>query len=140
MNTAYKCDFEKVDDERRLVWGWAYVVDDGGAPVVDHSGDFVDNLALPAFEDAVYEYVLKSRQADEMHERFDDVAVLVESVMVTPDKLDAMGLSGDRTGWWVGYRVTRDEVWEKVKNGTYGGLSIRGRGRREALAEDLNAA
>lgn len=133
MDISLSGDFAKTDDERHLAFGWAYVADDDGEVVVDHSGDFVDKIALPDLEDSAYEYVLKSREADEMHERLDGVAQLVESVMVTPEKLSAMGLEGSRTGWWVGFKVQEEGVWEKIKDGTYSAFSIRGRGRKEPV-------
>lgn len=133
MEISVSGDFAKVDDERRLAFGWAYVADDDGVVVADHSGDFVDKLALPDLEDAAYDYVLKSREADEMHVRLSGVAQLVESVMITPEKMSAMGMTGTRTGWWVGFKVQDDGVWQKVKDGTYSAFSIRGRGRREKV-------
>lgn len=98
---------------------------------MDKSGDFVDAEVLGDLEDAVYDYVLASREADEMHVKLTGVAKIVESVMLTPDKLEKMGLSGDRVGWWVGFRVEDDAVWKKVKDGTYPMFSIRGTGTRE---------
>lgn len=134
MEISISGDFAKVDEERRLAFGWAYVADDDGNVIVDHSGDFVDKIALPDLEDAAYEYVLHSREADDMHERFDNIAKLVESVFITPDKLKAMGLEGGRTGLWIGFKVSDDDVWEKIKDGTYSAFSIRGSGRREAVS------
>lgn len=133
MDIELEGSFAKYDDDRRLAFGWAYVADDDGNVVMDHSGDFVDKAALPDLEEAAYEYVLNSREADEMHEKFEGIAKIVESVMVTPEKLQAMGLEGTRTGWWVGFKVHDDDVWEKVKNGTYSAFSIRGRGYREEV-------
>lgn len=124
--------FTKVDDDRRLAFGWAYVTEDDGQVAVDHSGDFIDKAALPALEDAAYEYVLNSREADEMHVKLTEVAQLVESVMLTPDKAAAMGITTKRYGYWVGFKVQDDVVWGKIKDGTYGGFSIRGTGEREA--------
>ena len=132
MEISLSGEFAKTDDDRRLAFGWAYVADDDGMVVMDHSGDFVDKAALPDLEDSAYEYILKSREADDMHERFDGIAKLVESVMVTPEKLQAMGLQGTRTGWWVGFKIQDEGVWEKIKSGTYSAFSIRGRGTREA--------
>lgn len=132
MDISLQGDFAKVDSERRLAFGWAYVADDDGNVVVDHSGDFVDKVALPDLEESAYEYVLKSREADDNHERFDNIAKLVESVFITPEKLKAMGLEGGRTGLWVGFKIQDDAVWQKVKSGEYSAFSIRGRGRREA--------
>lgn len=134
MDIQLEGSFAKFDDDKRLAFGWAYVADDDGMVVIDHSGDFVDKTALPDLEDAAYDYVLNSREADEMHERFENVAKLVESVMVTPEKLAAMGFEGSRTGWWVGFRVQDENVWSKVKDGTYSAFSIRGRGIREEVA------
>lgn len=125
--------FEKTDDERQIAFGWAYVVEKDGEPVVDHSGDFVDKQALPDLEDAVYGFVHDSREADEMHVRDHGIGKLVESVMLTPEKFDAMGIKSDRVGWWTGFRVEDDSVWEKVKDGTYPGFSIRGVGTRESV-------
>lgn len=134
MEISFSGDFAKVDDERRLAFGWAYVADEDGRIVLDHSGDYIDSETLPDFEEAVYKYVLQSREADEMHETFEGIAQIVESVMVTPEKLEAMGMEGGRTGWWVGFKVQSDEVWEKVKAGKYAALSIRGKGLREEAA------
>lgn len=126
--------FSKLDPERRLAFGWAYVSERDGQVVTDHSGDFIDNAALSELEDAAYEYVLTSREADDMHERFEGVAKLVESVMFTPEKLSAMGLPETVIGWWVGFRVSDDDVWQKVKSGEYAAFSIRGTGVREPVA------
>lgn len=131
MEISLKGDFAKVDADKRLAFGWAYVADDDGQVVVDRSGDFVDKVSLPELEDAAYRYVLDSREADEMHVVLTGVAKVVESVMITPEKLKAMGLEGGRTGWWVGFKVEDEEVWSKVKSGEYSAFSIRGRGRRE---------
>lgn len=133
-NTAISCEFAKIDDEQRLVFGWAYVSNDEGQIVVDHSGDFVDETTLPDLEKAFYDYVLKSREADDMHERFDDIAKLVEAVMITPDKLEAMGLEGNRTGAWVGYKVFDNETWDAIKDGERAAFSICGSGDREKVA------
>ena len=126
--------FSKTDDDRRLAFGWAYVFEDDGQMQIDHSGDFIDKAALPALEEAAYDYVLTSRQADEMHEKLEGVAELVESVMLTPDKAAAMGITTKRYGYWVGFKVRDENVWAKIKDGTYGGFSIRGAGEREKVA------
>ena len=122
--------FAKLDAERKLAFGWAYVSKIGGQTVVDHSGDFIDDQAFGALEDAAYNFVLESRQADEAHERFEGVGQIVESVVLTKEKLEAMGLTGDRIGWWVGFRIEDDGGWGKVKDGTYSAFSIRGTGER----------
>ena len=127
-------EFTKLDVERRLAFGWAYVAEDDGQVITDHSGDFIDKAAFPDLENATYEYVLKSREADEMHEVFEGIAQLVESLVLTPEKAEAMGIVTKRFGIWVGFKIQDDDVWAKVKDGTYPAFSIRGRGRREEVA------
>ena len=125
-------EIAKLDDERQIVFGWAYTAELGGKPVVDHSGDFIDKAALGELEDAVYDFVLDGRTADENHERFEGVGRLVESVILTPEKLEKMGLPTDgRLGWWVGFKVDDATVWAKVKDGSYAAFSIVGVGERE---------
>jgi len=118
----------KVDAEERLVFGWASVVAEvDGSPLVDSQGDILD---LPSLESAVYGFVEDSRQAGEMHTK--RVGRLVESFMVTPEKLEKMGLAKDALppGAWMGFRIENDEAWEKVKNGEYSMFSIGGVGER----------
>ena len=126
-------DITKVDDDKRLVFGWASVVAKAGAdePLVDQQGDV---LELDHLEDAIYKYVQESRAADEMHVR-DGVGELVESILFTPEKIAKMGIdpSAVPVGWWVGFRITDDMVWKRVKGGEYRMFSIRGSGRREEL-------
>lgn len=127
--------FTKLDEDRRLAFGWAYVMEVDGKLSVDHSGDFVDKAAELALEDAAYDFVKAGRGADEMHVVLEDIAKLVESLFLTKEKALAMGITGvTKFGWWVGFKVVDDEVWAKVKDGTYPGFSIRGSGRREAVA------
>jgi len=127
--------FEKIDEDRRLAFGWAYTTKIGTDLVIDHSGDFIDDQALPDLEHAVYDFVKDVREADEMHMRDEGIAKLVESLVVTPEKLEMMGLQGDRTGWWTAWFVEDDGVWAKVKDGTYCALSIRGIGEREHVSD-----
>jgi len=124
----------KVDDERRLVFGWAYVAKTaGGDQVTDHSGDEVDPENL---EEVAYDYVLHSRDGGEMHVA-KGVSRLVESLVVTKEKLSGMGLAEDAlpAGWWVGFRVDDDAVWKRVKDGELAMFSIGGTGTREEIAE-----
>lgn len=131
QSTNFVGEFVKVEPDQQLAFGWAYVASEDGVLVHDHSGDFVDSAALPDLEKAAYEYVLESREGDEMHVTTTGIAKLVESVLVTPEKLAAMGLQGTRTGWWVGFKVQDPEVWAKVKSGEYPAFSIRGVGFRD---------
>jgi len=115
----------KMDDERHFVFGWASVaIRASGEQVIDHAGDMVD---VEDLENAAYQFVLDFRGAGEMHEG-DVIGQLIESFMVTPEKLEAMGLSGTALplGWWVGFWIQSDVVWAKVKSGEYAMFSIQG--------------
>ena len=103
---------QKSSDEKRLAFGWA------------SAEDIIDPDTL---ENAAYEFVRLYREGGEMHER-GDCAVLVESVVFTKEKMAAMGIPEGTlpTGWWIGFYITDDEVWEKVKSGEYPMFSIEG--------------
>ena len=72
-----------------------------------------------------------------MHER-GGCATLVESCVFTQDKKAALGIPDDAlpVGWWIGFKVTDDEVWEKVKSGEYPMFSIEGTAVREPDLEE----
>ena len=50
-------------------------------------------------------------------------------------KLKALGLPEDALaeGWWIGFHVTDESVWKKVKDGTYSMFSIEGEAIREEV-------
>ncbi len=119
----------KSDDEKMLAFGWASVsmrVD--GKLIEDWQNDIVEPEDL---ENAAYEFVLLYREGGEMHER-GGAAVLIESVVFTEEKMRAMGIPAGTlpVGWWIGFKVTDEEVWQKVKDGTYQMFSIEGEAER----------
>ena len=123
---------QKSSDEKRLAFGWASISqDESGAELVDLAEDIIDPDTL---ENAAYEFVRLYREGGEMHER-GDCAVLVESVVFTKEKMAAMGIPEGTlpTGWWIGFYVTDDEVWEKVKSGEYPMFSIEGMAIQETV-------
>lgn len=126
----------KSDDEKMLAFGWANVsmrVD--GELIEDWQGDIIEPEELEA---AAYEYVRLYGDGGEMHER-GGVAVLIESVVFTEEKMLVMGIPAGTlpVGWWIGFKVTDKDVWEKVKNGTYPMFSIEGEAERIEV-EDKN--
>lgn len=119
----------KSDDEKMLAFGWANVsmrVD--GELIEDWQGDIIEPEEL---ENAAYEYVRLYGDGGEMHER-GGVAVLIESVVFTEEKMQAMGIPAGTLpiGWWIGFKVTDEDVWQKVKDGTYPMFSIEGEAKR----------
>lgn len=125
---AIRGKIEKIDEDQRLVFGWASVVTaEDGSLLVDKQGDMLD---LHSLEVAVYGFVEDSRDAGEMHER--KVGKLVESFMATPAKLEAMGLQKDALpmGAWMGFRIEDDAAWARVKSGELTMFSIGATGER----------
>lgn len=115
---------EKTDDAKQLVFGWASMATDAdGAAIIDSQGDLIDASDL---EDAAYGFTLNFREGDEMHT--DDVKMhLVESFVVTPEKLAKMGLESESmsTGWWVGFHIDDPDFYAKARD-SYPMFSIAG--------------
>ena len=115
----------KLDEDKHEVYGWASVsVKDGDRLLVDYDDEVIEPAEL---ERAAHEYVMESGLANEMHAG-EPVGKLIESLVVTPDKLEAMGLtrkSAPKVGWWIGVKVHPDS-FAKVKTGQYRMFSIEG--------------
>ena len=119
-------------EDKRIAFGWASIAkDEAGTDLVELSDDIIEPDTL---ENAAYEFVKLYREGGEMHER-GGCATLVESIVFTPEKMSAMGIPDGTlpTGWWIGFHVTDDEVWSKVKSGEYPMFSIEGEAVREPV-------
>ncbi len=125
----------KSDDEKHLAFGWANVaIRADGEVIEDWQKDIVEPEEL---ENAAYNFVLLYREGGEMHER-GGAAVLIESVVFTEEKMAAMGIPAGTlpVGWWIGFKVIDDDVWEKVKDGTYPMFSIEGSAERVEVEDE----
>lgn len=119
----------KSDDEKMLAFGWANVsTRSNGEVIEDWQNDIVEPEEL---ERAAYNFVELYREGGEMHER-GGTAVLIESVVFTEEKMKAIGIPVGTlpVGWWIGFKVLDEDVWEKVKDGTYPMFSIEGEAER----------
>lgn len=126
----------KSDDEQRLVFGWANIaIRTDGTQIEDHQEDVIEPEEL---ERAVYEYVMFYRDGGEMHERT-GVAVMIESVVFTKEKMAAMGIPEEIVpcGWWIGLKVLDEDVWDKVKDGTYSMFSVGGEAIRQPIKKSV---
>ncbi len=124
-----KFSITKSDNGRHLAFGWASIaIKSNGEIVEDWQQDIIEPAEL---ENAAYGFVELYREGGEMHER-GGAAVLVESVVFTEEKAKAMGIPEGTlpTGWWIGFKVIDEDVWEKVKDGTYSMFSIEGTAER----------
>lgn len=122
----------KSDDDRHLVFGWASVaIRVDGGQIVDYQDDAIDPEDL---ETAAYNYVADFGTAGEMHQR-GGVGRVIESMMFTKEKATALGIPEGilPQGWWIGFHITDDEVWEKIKSGEYSMFSIEGTATREPM-------
>lgn len=122
-------------DDKHLAFGWANVaIRADGEEIEDWQEDIIEPEEL---ENAAYQYVLLYREGGEMHER-GGAAVLVESVVFTEEKMQAMGIPAGTLpiGWWIGFKVTDEDVWEKVKDGTYPMFSIEGEAERVEVEDE----
>jgi hypothetical protein len=122
----------KIDEEQRLVFGFASIVEQGGQEVIDLDGE---TIAIAEIEKAAYEFLERSREAGRMHESLGHGHV-VESFVITAEKAEALRGGGvlkgdfDAAGWWIGFRVTDDDTWEEVKKGRLPMFSIGGAAER----------
>ncbi len=113
-----------------MVYGYASVVEevvDGQrVAVVDKQNDIIP---LSVLEVGVVDFMQEYRTSGEMHTG-EANGVIVESVVMSPEKALAMGLPSEvakavPSGWWIGVKVT-PEVMKRVKDGTYKMFSIQG--------------
>jgi hypothetical protein len=113
----------KVDEDQRLVFGWFSVIEENGQVVEDLQGDVIDEVEL---EKAAYDFVLNARVAGEMHKNI-GVGSLIESVMFTKEKQKILGIDLGKVGWFAGFYIDDDSVWDSVKKGDYSAFSISGK-------------
>lgn len=117
----------KVDDDQRLVYGWASVIEENGQAVVDSQGDMI---AEPVIQKAAHGFILEARAGKLMHEG-SPVGDIVESMVFTKALQQALGVNLNKVGWLIAYKVRDDALWKRVKAGDFPAFSIGGRGRRE---------
>ena len=123
----------KVDEAQGLVYGWAsVVVTKAGELVEDRQGDVIDPADL---DSAMIEFMLDHRAANEMHEGA-PIGTVVESVVVSPAKLEAMGFAPELAatapvGAWIGVKMDPgSDTFAKVISGELQMFSIEGTGER----------
>src|SRR6056297_3953380 len=117
----------KVDEEQRIIYGWASVITEKGDVVVDRQGDVIEAETLVK---AVNDFMEHVRVGKTMHEG-EATGQVIHSLPVTKEICDALGIQCDREGWVVAYKVYDDEVWKRVKSGELRAFSIGGRAVKE---------
>lgn len=120
----------KIDESQHLVFGWANVsVSKDGNVIIDSDDEQID---IEDLELAAYAFNLNFRESGVNH-RGGAVGKMVESFVVTPEKLEKMGLAPDSLplGWWFGVYIEDDEVFGKVQSGELSMFSIQGAAKKE---------
>lgn len=132
VDVKWEGEIAKFDEDKRQVFGYASVVEVNGEPVIDKQGDYI---SIDEVEKSAYDYVQKSRKGGNMHKRDGDeahhVSDMIESFVITPEKIEKMGLPEETpVGWWIGFQVNDEDTWDEVKKGDLTGFSIHGKGSR----------
>lgn len=127
-------EVEQTFVEKALATGELVVETPRPEPKEDLQGDTIE---IPDLEEAAYRFVLTSRQADVRHAEV-PVGTLVESFLVTDEKLEVLGLDEDARadvskGWWLGFQVD-DETMDRVESGELAMFSVGGNGLRVPVA------
>lgn len=119
----------KVDEVKKVVYGWAYVCEEGGQEVIDHSGDVI---APEELEKAAHQFVTDCRIGKVMHAG-ETQAEMVESVFFSKELQEALDIDLGKVGWFVGFSVSDPDIIEKISKGELSMFSIGGTAIREAI-------
>lgn len=120
---SFDADVTKLDEDQRLVYGWASIVEEDGQIVVDKQGDIISPDELLQ---AAHDYMSESREAHEMHEGVVKGRT-VESIVFTEDVQKALGIDLGKVGWFICQKIEDDKTWEMFKSGELKSFSIGGR-------------
>jgi hypothetical protein len=132
LTLVLEAPIAKADDSKQRLFGWASIaVRKDGQQIEDLQGDLID---IEELEEAWYDYVAESGEIDFMHEG-DSRGHLIEAIVFTPDKLDALGIPPETVplGAWVGYQIEDAADYALVKSRGFFMFSIAGSAIREAL-------
>jgi hypothetical protein len=122
--------FKVQSEDRRIVSGALMVA---GLPIYrrDEAGEYYVSFTASAIQAIVYKFMKENRtkEVNEMHETDVDGVFLFESFIIdqsrgikTPEGFDEL----PDGSWFGSFKVENDEVWKKVKDGTYTGFSVEG--------------
>ena len=123
----------KIDQERRMVYGFVTVSTKGGELVVDRQDD---TITTDEMRKMAHRYIGK-RVLGVMHgkgvgkaetpAKFGEIR---ESAIFDADMQQALGIDLGREGWWIGAYVDDNAAWDRVKKGELQAFSIGGKGTR----------
>jgi hypothetical protein len=119
----------KMDDEKRIVYGYASVISKNGEPIVDLQGDVITADEL---EKAASEFMLNSRIGKTMHSG-EPTTTIIHSFPMTDEIKKAYQIESPYEAWLIAVKVHDDKTWEMVKSGKLKDFSIGGKATRREL-------
>jgi hypothetical protein len=130
-----KTDFEsrgqvtKMDDEKRIVYGFASVISKNGEPIVDRQGDIISAEEL---EKAASDFMLNSRVGKTLHSG-EPTTTIIHSFPMTNEIKKAYQIESPYEAWLIAVKVHDDETWAMVKRGELKDFSIGGSATRREV-------
>lgn len=116
----------KMDDEKRIVYGYASVISKNGEPIVDRQGDIITAEEL---EKAASDFMLGERNGLTMH-KGNPTTTIIHSFPMTEETKKAYQIESPYEAWLIAVKVHCDETWDKVKAGELKDFSIGGKAQR----------
>ena len=119
----------KADEEKRVVSGPLMVA---GLPIYRHdekNGEYYVQFDADSIQRAVLKFFKEQRMSEVnlMHETDVEGVFMFESFIIDERKQTPEGFDKLPNGSWFGsFKVDNDEVWTKVKDGTFRGFSVEG--------------
>jgi cation transport regulator ChaB len=119
----------KMDDEQRVVWGWASVATEDGKAVFDVHGD---HIPMSELTKASIDFMENVRVGKSLHQG-EQTSSVIGCLPLSQELAKALGIETTREGLIMGFRVHDDATWGLIKSGELPALSIGGRGRKYAV-------
>jgi hypothetical protein len=116
----------KMDDDQRIVYGYASVISKDGVPIVDRQGDIITAEEL---EKAASQFMLGERTGLTMH-KGDPTTTIIHSFPMTNETKKAYEIESPYEAWLIAVKVHDDATWAKVKEGELKDFSIGGAATR----------
>lgn len=116
----------KINEEERIVFGWASVIEKNDEVVVDTQSDSIESGELVT---ATTEFMKDARASHLMHTE-QRIGSVIHSFPLTKEIAKSLGIESEQYGWIVGVYIESDEIWDEVKKGKWPAFSIGGQANR----------
>ena len=126
MDLLLKARIAKVDESHGLVFGYAIVCEEDGAPYFDNdSSGFSEHIPPETMLEAAKDFAKTARVAKEMHTG-DAIGCNLFLFPMTQDIAKSLDIEVKRTGLLIGMAPESPDTLAKFADGTYTGFSIGG--------------